>query len=948
MEEEKIIENINEKVNDESETNVFAGKVRYMSKVTYFFISLLNVLYKALMWVVDLVWSMVSSLGHFFKMIGVGIYKGIFGIGKFFKNKAHEFKFNDLSGRLSFGLFGTSNFKHKQYVVGTMYIVFEIAYIVLFALFGASSIGMLGTLGTKETISKCPPDEMICETQVGDNSILILIYGLLWVLSIFLFLYVWNKSIESGYKNYRIDKFMQYDACLEKNIPFSRELDSRATEAFEKGITLKEFNAEIESDINSHLEEVASNDKEKDYLKYLFSKNSKASYDHLKVIKKENEKLEVLKTQLDKLVSSREEGLKEVIAKHDLALENTDPDDEEKIDKINAKVEVYKNNTMLKTHAVEAKIAKQQHKIQEINKRYTPYVEMHHTHNKEKFGKNNDYYKHVASLDSEILFYSNYAHFQEIYEDRFGKSDDKNKDNANRVVELENELNQKLAATTAKFNDIRARKADIQKGIDDAKATYDSNVATLKQNQPEGYETLILEEKSKLIEITTKLMAQYKDFPSDKSIKTLEKEEIKESKDAYKRDKKYLRTNFTAEQYALEEVINSMLVDYKIEYGAAKEFSKLLLVKEGKETRFLTTEEITSKLNELEESKNQYVESHPDKYEGKPDSFKQNVKDLFNEKFHITILTLPVLGIVLMTVLPLLFSIVVAFTNYSKGHIPPMQLFTWNGLENFQNLLFPAADSQFALLPTALGKTVVWTFVWAIIATFSNYFLGIIVALMINKKGIKFKKLWRTIFVMTIAVPQFISLLSIGVLLKDTGAIGTLVQQWTGHRMGFGTNTDESAVVLTKFIIILVNIWVGIPYTILSTTGILINIPKDLYESARVDGAGTVTQLFKITMPYILFVTGPYLITQFIGNFNNFGVIFFLTNGGPSYEGSALLGLGKTDLLITFLYKIVTSSSNPQYGIAAAIGIIIFVLCSFVSIVMYNKTGAVKEEDQFQ
>lgn len=946
--EEQNIENINEKVNDEGETNVFTGKVRYMSKVTYFFISLLNVLYKALMWVVDLVVSMVLSLGHFFKMIGLGVYKGIIGIGKFFKKKVHQFKFNDLSGRLSFGLFGISNLKHKQYVVGTLYIVFEIVYIVLFALFGASSIGMLTTLGTKVSGSDPNCDDMFCPYITGDNSIMILIYGLLWVLSIFLFLYVWNRSIESGYKNYRIDKFIQFDECLEKNIPFSRELDQKATEAFENGVSLKEFNAGIKSDIESHLNEATSNDKEKDYLKYLFSSNSKASYEHLKIIKKENAKLEKLNSQLEALVASREDGLKDVIAKHDTALENVDPDDEEKIDKINARVEVYKNNTMLKTHALEAKIAKQQHKIQEINKRYTPYVEMHHTHNKEKFGKNNNYYKNIAALDSKILFYSNYAHFQEIYEDRFDKSGDKNKDNANRIVELENELQAKLDATAAKFNDIRSRKAEIQKGIDEAKASYDSKVNELKETKPEGYETLILEEKSKLIEITTKLMAQYKDFPSDKSIKALEKEEIKESKDAFKRDKKYLRTNFTAEQYALEEVVNSMLVEYKIEYTSAKEFSKLLKVKNGNGTRFLTTEEVSNKLHELEESKNQYIGSHPDKYEGKPDSFKDNVKDLFNEKFHITILTLPVLGILLMTILPLLFSITIAFTNYSKGHIPPTQLFTWNGLENFKNLLFPEADSSYSVLPKALGKTISWTFIWAIIATFSNYFLGIIVALMINKKGIKFKKLWRTIFVMTIAIPQFISLLSIGVLLKDSGAIGSLVQQWTGQRLGFGTNTDDSAVLMTKIIIILVNIWVGIPYTILSTTGILINIPKDLYESARVDGAGSVTQLFKITMPYILFVTGPYLITQFIGNFNNFGVIYFLTGGGPAYEGSALLGLGKTDLLVTFLYKVVTSTNDAQYGIASAIGIIIFVLCSFVSIVMYNKTGAVKEEDQFQ
>ncbi len=945
--EEKDIENINEKVNTEEETNVFAKKVRYMSKTTYFFISLLNVLYKALMWVVDLIWSMVLSLGHFFKLIGVGIFKGVIGIGKFFKKKAHEFKFNDLYGRLSFSLFGMSNFKHKQYVVGTLYIVFEVVYIVLFSLFGASSIGMLATLGTKVSGPDPDCDDMFCEWITGDNSIMILIYGLLWVLSIFVFLYVWNRSIESGYTNYRIDEFKKYDSSLERNIPFSKELDAKATESFNNGVTLKEFNASNEGLIKEHLDQV-EDEKERQYLSYLFAQNAKASYDHLKVIKKETEKLEKIKASLDKLKETRDSGLKECIARRDASLASVDPNDEEKIDKINARVEVYKNNTMLKEHALEAKLAKQEHKIQEINKRYTPYVEMHHTRNNEKYGKNNDYYKHVASLESEILFYSNYSHFESIYEDRFDKSDDKNKDNANRIVELETELQTKLDATAAKFNDIRNRKAEIQKGIDEAKASYDNKVKELKETQPEGYETLILEEKSKLIEITTKLMAQYKDFPSDKSIKALEKEEIKESKDAFKRDKKYLRTNFTAEQYALEEVINSMLVDFKIEYSLAKQYSKKLLVKEGKQNRFLTTDEVSEKLNELEESKRTYIESHPDKYEGRPDSFKDNIKDLFNEKFHITILVVPVLGILLVTILPLLFSITIAFTNYSQGHIPPTQLFTWNGLTNFKNLLFPEANSTYSVLPTALSKTVSWTFIWAIVATFSNYFLGIIVALMINKKGIKFKKLWRTIFVMTIAIPQFISLLSIGVLLKDTGAIGSLVQEWTGQRLGFGTNTDDSAVLMTKIIIILVNIWVGIPYTILSTTGILLNIPKDLYESARVDGAGTVTQLFKITMPYILFVTGPYLITQFIGNFNNFGVIFFLTNGGPAYEGSALLGLGKTDLLITFLYKIVTSSNNAQYGIAAAIGIVIFVLCSFVSIVMYNKSGAVKEEDQFQ
>ena len=296
----------------------------------------------------------------------------------------------------------------------------------------------------------------------------------------------------------------------------------------------------------------------------------------------------------------------------------------------------------------------------------------------------------------------------------------------------------------------------------------------------------------------------------------------------------------------------------------------------------------------------------------------------------------------MLTIVPLIFSIVVAFTNYSLGHIPPTQLFGWVYFDNFVTLF--SGEGQYASLPEALGKTLGWTILWAFAATFSNYILGIIVALLINKKDIKLKKLWRTVFVMTIAIPQFISLLSISVLLKTNGALDQLWLSMFGSSLGFA---ESGHVGLTKLIIVLVNIWVGIPYTILSTTGILLNIPEDLYESARVDGASTVKQFTKITMPYILFVTGPYLITQFVGNFNNFNIIYFLTGGGPNLAG-AVLQVGETDILITFLYSLITSASNPQFGIASAVGIFIFMICAFVSIVMYNKSGAIKEEDQFQ
>ena len=232
-----------------------------------------------------------------------------------------------------------------------------------------------------------------------------------------------------------------------------------------------------------------------------------------------------------------------------------------------------------------------------------------------------------------------------------------------------------------------------------------------------------------------------------------------------------------------------------------------------------------------------------------------------------------------------------------------------------------------------------WTLIWAFFATFSNYILGMILAMMINKKGIRFKKFWRTVFITTIAVPQFVSLLLMSRLLADQGAMNVLL----GY-LGIGPVPFLTNALYARITVILVNIWVGIPYTMLITSGVLMNIPADLYESAQIDGAGVVKTFTKITLPYMLFVTTPYLITQFIGNINNFNVIYLLSAGGPLsldyYQA------GKTDLLVTWLYKLTVN--NQDYNIASAIGIIIFVISATLSLIVYNMSSSVKKEDSFQ
>ncbi len=200
----------------------------------------------------------------------------------------------------------------------------------------------------------------------------------------------------------------------------------------------------------------------------------------------------------------------------------------------------------------------------------------------------------------------------------------------------------------------------------------------------------------------------------------------------------------------------------------------------------------------------------------------------------------------------------------------------------------------------------------------------------------------HTVFVLAMAVPSFISLLVISTMLGKNGIINVLLQNWgfTTEALPFLTNATWA-----RGTIIVVNLWAGIPATMLMVSGILMNIPPELYESASIDGANPVQQFVKITFPYMLQVTTPYLITNFIGNINNFGVIYFLTGGGPStldyYKGA-----GKTDLLVTWLYKL-TNDSN-DYNLAATLGILIFIISAAFSMFTYAQARISENEEALQ
>ncbi|MDO5135751.1 MAG: sugar ABC transporter permease [Eubacteriales bacterium] len=312
----------------------------------------------------------------------------------------------------------------------------------------------------------------------------------------------------------------------------------------------------------------------------------------------------------------------------------------------------------------------------------------------------------------------------------------------------------------------------------------------------------------------------------------------------------------------------------------------------------------------------------------------EDVKSLFDKKLHWTLLPPPIMGIIVFTILPLIFMICMAFTSYSKVD-DHLTLFHWVGLKNFGTVLGMGNN---------IGKTfwsvLGWTLVWAVFATFLNYILGMILAIVINRKTTRLKGFWRFCFMLSAAIPQFVSLLLMRSMLRESGLINVMLQNAgiISSPLPFLSNAAWARVV-----VIVINLWVGIPFTMMQVTGILQNIPNDLYEAAKVDGANTVTIFFKITLPYMLFVTTPYLITTFTGNINNFNVIYLLTKGEPVPVGYTA---GKTDLLVTWLYKLTVD--QQYYNVGAVVGILTFLILAVVSLVTYRNTGSYKNEEGFQ
>lgn len=311
-------------------------------------------------------------------------------------------------------------------------------------------------------------------------------------------------------------------------------------------------------------------------------------------------------------------------------------------------------------------------------------------------------------------------------------------------------------------------------------------------------------------------------------------------------------------------------------------------------------------------------------------SFREQLKDIYDQKFAFIMLSPAFIASITFIIMPILITVLVSFTNYSApNHIPARNLVDWVGFKNFYSLF------ELRIWSSTFFGVASWTVAWAFFATICTCGFGFILALALDNKKIKAKKAWRFIFILPYAIPAFVTLLMFRLLLNGIGPVNAMLNGWGVDSVAFLSDPF-----MAKITVIAISVWVGAPYFMLLIAGALTNIPADLYEASEVDGASKFQQFREITLPMVLHQVAPSLVMTFAHNFNNFGAIFLLTEGGPINPEYRFAG--HTDILITWIYKL--TLDFQQYQIASVISIIIFLFLSGIAIWQFRRMKSFKDD----
>ncbi|MDR0366257.1 MAG: ABC transporter permease subunit [Bifidobacteriaceae bacterium] len=263
----------------------------------------------------------------------------------------------------------------------------------------------------------------------------------------------------------------------------------------------------------------------------------------------------------------------------------------------------------------------------------------------------------------------------------------------------------------------------------------------------------------------------------------------------------------------------------------------------------------------------------------------------------------------------------------------------WKVTIGFKNYVKLFTDPSISM---TFGKVFLWTVVFAFLSVATTFFFGLLLALAFNSERIRGQKIYRVLMILPYAFPGFMAaLLFKNLLNRDYGVINNVILGWIP---GFeGIDWLNGSTLMAQFTVIMVNLWLGYPYMFLVCTGALQSIPGDILESARVDGAGPVKRFTKITLPLLFVSVAPLLISSFAFNFNNFNLIYFLTGGGPVPPGGSADDPGGTDIMISMVYKLAGVGENPDYGLATALSIVIFLVVGLIAVYSFRKTRSLED-----
>lgn len=250
------------------------------------------------------------------------------------------------------------------------------------------------------------------------------------------------------------------------------------------------------------------------------------------------------------------------------------------------------------------------------------------------------------------------------------------------------------------------------------------------------------------------------------------------------------------------------------------------------------------------------------------------------------------------------------------------------GMENYNRIFGdPAYLGPFA-------EIFIWTVSFAFVTVALTLAVGMTLGVLLSWESLKFRAVYRVLLILPYAVPSFLSILIFkGLFNENFGEINTILYFFFGIKPHWFTDTATA-----RTMIFIVNTWLGFPYFMILTLGLVQSIPKSLYEAATIDGSGPINNYLKITVPLIIKPLTPLIISSFAFNFNNFNLIFLLTRGKPDMIGTAVPA-GTTDLLVSYSYR-VAFLEGLDLSTGSAISTVIFVCIGILAVIQLKASNA--------